>query len=118
VAEQERTKEALARGKKLIDDRCAPVAVFFQPRHRRARRCRERGLACGKESGQQQADNNNAERDPVFLRHSPASLPDKNSRMSAGSTSAAIKLLPMPRTRMNVSAPRLTFLSCAIRSIR
>ena len=38
--------------------------------------------------------------------------------MSAGSTFAAMKLLPMPRTRMKVSAPRLTFLSCAIRSIR
>ena len=34
-----------------------------------------------------------------------------------GSTSGATKACPMPRTRMKVSLPRFTFLSCAIRSI-
>src|SRR5204862_4578378 len=107
--EQERAEQALARSQQLVDDLRALVAVLCQPRHGRARGRRERGFTCGEKRGQQQTDKNDAERDPIFLCHSPASLPDRNSRMSAGSTFAAMKLLPMPRTRMNVSAPRLTF---------
>ena len=42
-----------------------------------------------------------------------ASAP-RNARTSAGSTSGATKACPMPRTRMKVSLPRFTFLSCAI----
>ena len=39
------------------------------------------------------------------------------ARTSAASTSRVTKAWPMPRTRMKVSWPRLTFLSCEIRSI-
>ena len=54
VAEQDRAEQALARGQQPVDDLRAAIAVLFQPRHRRARRRGQRGLACGKERGQQQ----------------------------------------------------------------
>ncbi len=38
----------------------------------------------------------------------------RKARTCRRSTSGAMKLLPMPRARMKVSAPRVTFLSCAI----
>ena len=44
-------------------------------------------------------------------------LSARKARTSAGSTSFSTKAWPMPRTRMKVSLPRLTFLSCAMSSI-
>ena len=46
-----------------------------------------------------------------------ASLALRKSRTNAGSTSFAITARPMASSRMKVSLPRLTFLSCAISAI-
>jgi len=45
------------------------------------------------------------------------SLSLRNARTCAGSTLFSTNAWPMPRTRMKVSLPRFTFLSCAIKSI-
>ncbi len=47
---------------------------------------------------------------------SAASSSRRNAATSARSTPGAMKLWPMPRARMKVSAPSRTFLSCAIAS--
>ena len=52
-----------------------------------------------------------------FVVIDSASLSARNARTSPASTLFSTKAWPMPRTRMNVSVPRLPFLSCAIRSI-
>ena len=44
--------------------------------------------------------------------------PTGRSRTASGSTSLAMKLRPIPRVKMKVSRPRLTFLSCVMAARR
>src|SRR5581483_7496681 len=117
VAEEQRADQALALRQQAIDETCVAVSLLLQPRHAGARRRCERCLAAGEERRQQQADQDDDKREPVVLGHLFASISVRNARTSAGSTLFSTKPWPMPRTRMKVSAPRFTFLSCAINVI-
>src|SRR5262249_44057481 len=68
--------------------------------------------------GEQDADENRHKGEPIVGSHRSASFSTRKARTSATSTSGAMKLAPIPRARMKVSLPRLTFLSWAMSSIR
>ena len=114
IAEQQRAKQPFALVEQAIDQGGAAVSLFLQPRHAGARGRRQRRLAAGEERRQQQADEDDDEGQPVVSGHGWESLSLRKARTSAASTSFSTKAWPMPRTRMKVSSPRLTFLSCAI----
>src|SRR5262249_50080502 len=108
----------LARLDQAIDQRGAPVSLLLQAMHAGARRRGQRRLAAREEGGEQDADQDCRKYKPIVESHRSASFSTRNARTSAASTSGAMKLAPIPRTRMKVSWPRLTFLSWAISSIR
>ena len=99
------------------------VALLREPQHAGARGAGQRGLARREESGDQEAENDDGEGKPVQATSSikrlgsSASLAFRKSRTGAGSTFGAITARPTASSRMKVSLPRLTFLSCAISAI-
>src|SRR5262249_46773824 len=118
IAEQQRPDHPFARIEQAVHKARLAVVLLLQPRHARARRRSERRLAPGEEGREQDANKNNQQCEPIVASHRSASFFSRKAWTSAASTSGAMKLPPMPRARMNVNAPRLTFLSCAISSIK
>src|SRR6476659_5682814 len=94
------------------------ISIFFEPMHADARRCRQRSLAAGKESREQQADKDDQDREPIVGGHCFASFCIRKARTSAASIFGAIKAAPISRVRMKVSLLCLTFLSWVINCIR
>ena len=66
-----------------------------------------------RERGQEDDAGEDASDDPAERDHPGRFSLRKDSTSEAG-TSLAMKAWPMPRVRMKVSAPRVTFLSCAM----
>ena len=119
VAEQQRAEQPLALLEQAVDDAGALVSLLLQPRHAGARGGGERRLAAGEERRQQQADQHDSEREPVvlWLIGSAKLIGQKGAHLGRARRRFRRRPAPMPRTRMKVSLPRFTFLSCAIRSI-
>src|SRR5262249_25700776 len=118
VAEKQRADQSFARTEQAIDQRRTPIPLLFETMHAGARRCGQRGLAAREEGGEQDADGNRHQGEPIVGSHRSASFSTRKARTSAASTSGAMKLARIPRARMKVSLPRLTFLSWAMSSIR
>src|SRR5260221_3044002 len=78
----------------------------------------QRGLAAREEGGEQDADENRHQGEPIVGSHRSASFSTRKAWTSAASTSGAMKLAPIPGASMKVILPRLTFLSWAMSSIR
>ena len=117
VGEQDRAEETLALRQQAADDGGVDIAVLLQPQHRGARGRGQRRLAAGIKRRDQEADHHRGDGQPIVNVHLSASFSLKNARTCAASTPCSTKAEPIPRTRMNVSIPRFTFLSCAIKSI-
>src|SRR5262249_8193035 len=118
VAEKQRADQSFSRVEQAIDQRGAPIPFFWEPVAGGARARDQGGRAPGKEGGKQEAAENRHKGEPIVGSHRSASFSTRKARTSAASTSGAMKLAPIPRARMKVSLPRLTFLSWAMRSIR
>ena len=119
IAQQHGTNETRAIIDQFVGGAGARVAVFLKPVEPRPRRSRERRLRAGEKCRQDNANDDNRNCNPEidmwrrrpFHGQCPASSSSRKPRTCATSTPRAIKLWPMPRARMKVSAPRCTFLS-------
>src|SRR5260370_1201455 len=81
--------------------------------HAGSRRRDQRGLAAREEGGEQDADENRHQGEPIVGRHRSASFSTRKAWTSAASTSGAMKLAPIPRASKKVNLPGLTFLARA-----
>src|SRR5262249_12657045 len=118
VAEKERTDHSFASTEQMIDQHRAPIPLLFEPVHAGRRGSGQRGLTSREEGGEEDTNENRHQGEPIVGSHRSAIFSARKARISAASTSDAMKLAPIPRARMKVSLPRLTFLSWAMRSIR
>src|SRR5690606_12265216 len=113
VAQEKGADQAFLAGGEALDHHGAAVATAGQLVDARARSGGQRGFRAGKEGAEQQQDDDGCDGYPDDGGQD-GRISSRNSATAAGSTSFSMKLLPMPRVRMKVSAPRVTFLSWAI----
>src|SRR5262249_27739795 len=93
------------------------LAVLSQGRHGGGGGRGRGGLAGRKKGRHQKTDDDRQYGQPIDNAHRLTNFSLKNARISRSSTPASIKAEPIARTRINVSIPRFTFLSCAISSM-
>ncbi len=111
VAEKERADHSFARTEQTIDQYRALIPLLFEPMHAGTRGSGQCGLTSREEGGEQDTNENRHQGEPIVGSHRSASFSARKARTSAASMSEAMKLAPISRARMNVSLPRLTFLS-------
>ena len=121
VADQQRADQPVASLDEVAHDTRALLAIRLQRVDAAARHGGERRLRSGEESRKQHECHDREDLGPIvsqyreraFSRHCGCFSFRKLNTSEAG-TSSAMKDWPMPRVRMKVSLPRLTFLSWAI----